>query len=57
MIFPFAAFSVNYFVPEDDLTINDPDKMLKTFVDSKTASGNVIQVFQSAFLQNRWVLI
>ncbi|KAJ5660485.1 hypothetical protein N7507_006936 [Penicillium longicatenatum] len=38
-----AAFSVNYFVPEDDLTINDPNKTLKIFVDSKTASGNVIQ--------------
>lgn len=45
MKFPFAAFSVNYFVPEGDLTINDPNKTLKTFVDSKTASGNVIQVF------------
>jgi hypothetical protein len=40
-----AAFSVNYFVPEDDLTINDPNKTLKIFVDPKTASGNVIQVF------------
>ncbi|KAJ5547301.1 hypothetical protein N7494_004886 [Penicillium frequentans] len=38
-----GAFSVNYFVPEDDLTIDDPNKTLKIFVDSKTASGHVIQ--------------
>ncbi|KAJ5887220.1 hypothetical protein N7504_011267 [Penicillium tannophilum] len=38
-----GACSVNYFVPEGNLTIDDPDKTLKIFVDSKTASGNVIQ--------------
>lgn len=57
MKFPFAAFSVNYFIPEDDLTINDPNKTLKVFVDSKTASGNVIEVFLSVILQSRWLLI
>lgn len=38
------AFSVNYFIPEADMTLQDPDSTLKIFEDSKTASGNIIQV-------------
>ncbi|KAJ5641372.1 hypothetical protein N7490_005372 [Penicillium lividum] len=38
-----GAFSVNYFVAEDEMTLDDPKKALKFYEDSKTASGNVIQ--------------
>lgn len=40
----YQAFSVNYFIPEADMTLQDPDSTLKIFEDSKTASGNTIQV-------------
>ncbi|KAJ5765784.1 hypothetical protein N7520_005343 [Penicillium odoratum] len=38
-----TAFSVNYFLPEDEMTLDDPKKALKSYEDSETASGNVIQ--------------
>lgn len=38
------AFSVNYVVNLDDISIEDPTESLKTYEDEKTASGNKIQV-------------
>ncbi|KAJ5581101.1 hypothetical protein N7450_007402 [Penicillium hetheringtonii] len=38
-----GAFSVNYFIPEDDMTVEDASKTLKIYEDPNTASGNVIQ--------------
>ncbi|KAJ5081056.1 hypothetical protein N7456_008522 [Penicillium angulare] len=38
-----AAFSVNYFIPEAEMTIEDPSSTMKIFNDSKTASGNTIE--------------
>ncbi|KAJ5222937.1 uncharacterized protein N7469_009177 [Penicillium citrinum] len=38
-----TAFSVNYFIPEDDMTVEDASKTLKIYEDPNTASGNVIQ--------------
>ncbi|KAJ5118052.1 hypothetical protein N7526_011075 [Penicillium atrosanguineum] len=37
-----GAFSVNYFISEDDMTVKDPTTALKVYEDKKTASGNVI---------------
>lgn len=38
------AFSVNYFVPEEEMRVDDPNTALKIYQDKNTASGNVIQV-------------
>ncbi|KAJ5153743.1 uncharacterized protein N7500_009182 [Penicillium coprophilum] len=34
------AFSVNYFVSEDEMTVDDPNSVLKIYEDKKSASGN-----------------
>ncbi|CAI7598658.1 unnamed protein product [Penicillium pancosmium] len=38
-----GAFSVNYFISEDDMTVEDASNTLKIYYDSNTATGNVIQ--------------
>ncbi|KAJ5085218.1 hypothetical protein N7532_009989 [Penicillium argentinense] len=35
-----GAFSINYFIPEDNMTIEDPSKTLKIYEDPNTATGN-----------------
>lgn len=38
------ACSVNYFVNEDELTIDDPNATLKIYEDKRSFSGNVAKV-------------
>ncbi|KAJ5766126.1 uncharacterized protein N7511_003742 [Penicillium nucicola] len=38
-----GGFSCNYFVSEDDLTVEDSKKTLKIFEDKKSASGNPVK--------------
>ncbi|RAL02537.1 GFA family protein [Aspergillus ibericus CBS 121593] len=38
-----GSFSVNYFVDEDDMTVEDPNEALKVYHDPNTASGNTIK--------------
>lgn len=38
------AFSVNYIVNEDDLTVEDPNGALKIYEDKNSDSGNVVKV-------------
>ncbi|OOQ84159.1 cytochrome P450 52A11 [Penicillium brasilianum] len=39
-----GAFSVNYFVAEDEITVEDPNEALGIYDDPNTAAGYVIQV-------------
>ncbi|KAJ5218067.1 uncharacterized protein N7498_000166 [Penicillium cinerascens] len=38
-----GAFSINYFISEDDMTVQDATTALRRFDDKNTASGNVIE--------------
>ncbi|CAI7664898.1 unnamed protein product [Penicillium viridicatum] len=38
-----GALSVNYFVNEDELTVNDPNATLKIYEDKKSVSGNFVK--------------
>jgi hypothetical protein len=38
------AFSVNYFVGEDEMTIDDPNATLKVYEDKKSVTGNAVKV-------------
>lgn len=38
------AFSVNYFIAEDEITVEDSDNTLGIYNDANTAGGYVIQV-------------
>ncbi|PWY80763.1 hypothetical protein BO94DRAFT_536984 [Aspergillus sclerotioniger CBS 115572] len=38
-----GAFSINYFVDESDLKVEDPNGVLKVYNDHNTASGNIVQ--------------
>ncbi|KAJ5566562.1 hypothetical protein N7535_008200 [Penicillium sp. DV-2018c] len=38
-----SAFSLNYFVNEDSVTIEDPESTLKLFEDTKAFSGNLVK--------------
>ncbi|KAJ5966855.1 hypothetical protein N7501_003103, partial [Penicillium viridicatum] len=38
-----GALSVNYFVNEDELTVNDPNATLKMYEDKKSVSGNAVK--------------
>ncbi|PYI08764.1 hypothetical protein BO78DRAFT_427867 [Aspergillus sclerotiicarbonarius CBS 121057] len=38
-----GAFSINYFVNEDDMTVEDPNGALKVYNDPNTSSGNTIK--------------
>ncbi|KAJ5520957.1 hypothetical protein N7463_001410 [Penicillium fimorum] len=40
---PILAFSVNYFINEDEMTVEDPDTTLKIYEDKKSASGNTVK--------------
>lgn len=55
------AFSMNYMVGEDEMTIEDPANALKIYDDKNTSSGNVIKVayalvFLMSVLQTRVAL-
>lgn len=41
---PLLAFSLNYFVKEDDLVVEDVTATLKIYEDKKSDSGNIAQV-------------
>lgn len=38
------AFSVNYFVSEDEMTVDDPNATLKVYEDKKSVTGNAVKV-------------
>ncbi|KAJ5462384.1 hypothetical protein N7530_010589 [Penicillium desertorum] len=38
-----SAFSVNYFVSEDEMTIDDPNATLKMYEDKKSVTGNAVK--------------
>lgn len=38
------AFSVNYFVSEDEMTVDDPNVKLKVYEDKKSVTGNAVKV-------------
>lgn len=44
MLTTILAFSVNYFVDEDELTVDDPNTKLKIHEDKKSVSGNAVKV-------------
>ncbi|KAJ5593371.1 hypothetical protein N7537_010275 [Penicillium hordei] len=37
------TFSVNYFVNEDELTVNDPNATLKMYEDKKSLTSNIME--------------
>lgn len=43
-----SAFSVNYLISEDDMTVQDPTTALRRYDDKRTASGNVLKVLKYA---------
>ncbi|KAJ5334574.1 hypothetical protein N7452_006977 [Penicillium brevicompactum] len=38
-----SAFSLNYFVDEEDLTVEDTKSTLKIYEDKKSTSGNIVK--------------
>ncbi|KAJ6186575.1 hypothetical protein N7519_007876 [Penicillium mononematosum] len=38
-----GAFSVNYFVSEDEMTVDDPNATLKVYEDKKSVTGNAVK--------------
>ncbi|KAL3253387.1 hypothetical protein ABHI18_009530, partial [Aspergillus niger] len=38
-----GSFSINYFINQDDMTIEDPSQAMKIYSDPNTSSGNTIQ--------------
>ncbi|OJJ68850.1 hypothetical protein ASPBRDRAFT_57417 [Aspergillus brasiliensis CBS 101740] len=38
-----GSFSINYFINQDDMTIEDPSQAMKIYHDPNTSSGNKIQ--------------
>ncbi|PYH38115.1 GFA family protein [Aspergillus neoniger CBS 115656] len=38
-----SSFSINYFINQNDMTIEDPDQAMKIYSDPNTSSGNIVQ--------------
>ncbi|BCS02012.1 GFA family protein [Aspergillus luchuensis] len=38
-----GSFSINYFIDQSDMTIEDPSQAMKIYSDPNTSSGNIIQ--------------
>jgi hypothetical protein len=49
------AFSVNYFVSEDEMTVDDPNATLKMYEDKKSVTGNAVKV-KEWLLSQRYIL-
>lgn len=44
MLILLQAFSLNYFIDEDTMTVEDTKSTLKIYEDKKSSSGNVVKV-------------
>ncbi|GKZ76404.1 hypothetical protein AnigIFM56816_006664 [Aspergillus niger] len=42
-----GSFSINYFINQDDMTIEDPSQAMKIYSDPNTSSENTIQLGHS----------
>jgi len=45
MLMLTQAFSLNYFVDEEGMTVEDTKSTLKVYEDKKSSSGNLVKVY------------
>ena len=45
------AFSINYFVGEDEMTVDDPNGALKVYEDKKSVRGDSVKVKNGSFVE------